>query len=57
LIVVNSQELLTGTLENSSLLQGLLLSLILFLFYNADLVSRAINKKGGLIAFIDDYTV
>jgi hypothetical protein len=56
-IVVNGQELLTGTLENPGLLQGTPLSPILLLFYNADLVSRAINENGGSTAFVDDYTV
>jgi hypothetical protein len=34
----------------------LLLSLILFLFFNADLVQRQIDSQGGAITFIDDFT-
>jgi hypothetical protein len=29
---------------------------VLFLFFNADLVQRKIDAKGGSIAFIDDYS-
>ncbi len=30
--------------------------LILFFFFNADLVQRKIDSKGGAIAFVDDFT-
>ena len=43
-------------LPQAGLPQGSLLPPILFLFFNADLVQQKINKKGGAIAFIDDYT-
>ena len=44
------------TLLQSGLLQGSSLSLILFLFFNADLVQRTLNGNEGSIAFVDDYT-
>jgi hypothetical protein len=36
--------------------QGSPLSPILFLFFNSDLVQCTINRNGGSIAFVDDYT-
>lgn len=55
-ILVNDQESGIEALRNPGLPQGSQLSLILFLFYNADLVQQAINSKGGSIALMDDYT-
>lgn len=43
-------------LTQAGLPQGSLLSPILFLFFNADLVQHKINANGGSIAFVDDYT-
>jgi hypothetical protein len=43
-------------LEQARLPQGSPLSPILFLFFNADLVQQRIDKNGGAIAFVDDYT-
>jgi Reverse transcriptase (RNA-dependent DNA polymerase) len=43
-------------LPQAGLLQGSLLSPILFLFFNADLVQYKISNKGGAVAFVDDYT-
>lgn len=37
-------------------LQGLLLSVVPFLFYNADLVQYKIGANGSALAFVDDYT-
>jgi hypothetical protein len=28
---------------------------LLYIFYNADLVERALDKKGGAIGFVDDF--
>jgi hypothetical protein len=33
------------------------LSLILFLFFNIDLVQHKLSLKGGLIAFINNYNI
>jgi hypothetical protein len=42
-------------LANAGLAQGLSLYLILFSFFNADLVEQPVNIHGGASAFIDDY--
>lgn len=55
-ITVNGQESEKMELGNPGLPQGSPLSPILFLFYNADLVQRPINNRGGAVAFVDDYT-
>ena len=44
-------------LTQPGLPQGSPLSPILFLFFNADLVSNVLNKHQGAIAFVDDYSV
>ena len=44
------------TIEEAGLPQGSLLSLNLFNFYNTNLVEAPINKNGGAIGFVDDYT-
>ena len=36
--------------------QGSKVSPILFLFFNADLVTSKLNRNGGAMAFVDDYT-
>jgi hypothetical protein len=35
--------------------QGSPLSPLLYIFYNAELVERTIDKKGGAIDFVDDF--
>lgn len=42
-------------LENAGLAQGSLLSLILFGFFNSDLVDQPVDNSGGALVFIDDY--
>ena len=44
------------TIEEAGLPQGLLLLPNLFNFYNTNLVEALINKNGGAIGFVDDYT-
>ena len=55
-IIVNGFVSERTELPQAGLPQGSPLSPILFLFFNADLVQQKINKKGGAIAFVDDYT-
>ena len=54
--MVNGYTSLQQRLPQAGLPQGSLISPILFLFFNADLVQQKIDSKGGSIAFIDDYT-
>ena len=56
-MVLNSRELALKNLPFPGVPQGSSLSLIIYLFFNADLVEREIIKKEGLVAFIDNYTV
>ncbi|CVL09035.1 uncharacterized protein FMAN_14298 [Fusarium mangiferae] len=55
-IVINGQSSKSRPLPQAELPQGLPLSPILFLFFDADLVQTPIGKNGGAIAFVDDYT-
>ena len=54
-IIINDHISEGWTLPQAELPQGSPLSLVLFLFFNADLVQHRINKNGGSIAFVDDY--
>jgi hypothetical protein len=55
-IQINGQLSEVQSLPQAGLPQGSPLSLILFLFFNADLVQRQIDSQGGAIAFVDDFT-
>lgn len=55
-VVVNGHSTEKVDLPQAGLSQGSPLSPILFLFFNADLVSSKINRNKGAIAFMDDYT-
>jgi hypothetical protein len=57
LVMINRHNTPDTALQQVGLPQGSLLSPILFLFFNADLVQRRIDRNGGAIAFVDDYTV
>lgn len=53
--VINGTVSQQQRLPQAGLPQGSPLSPVLFLFFNADLVQRQINKNGGALAFVDDY--
>ncbi|RKK69526.1 hypothetical protein BFJ71_g17724, partial [Fusarium oxysporum] len=55
-IVINGQSSESQPVPQAGLPQGSPLSPILFLFFNADLVQTQIDRNGGAIAFVDDYT-
>jgi hypothetical protein len=55
-ILVNGHASERQVLPQAGLPQGSPLSPILFLFFNADLVQHKLDKNGGAIAFVDDYT-
>ncbi|KAF6515169.1 hypothetical protein HZS61_005075 [Fusarium oxysporum f. sp. conglutinans] len=54
--MINGQSSESRPLPQAGLPQGSPLSPVLFLFFNADLVQTQIDKNGGAIAFVDDYT-
>ena len=56
-MVLNGKELALKNLPFPRVPQGSPLSLIIYLFFNADLVEREITDAEGLVAFIDNYTV
>ena len=55
-VLVNGHTTETAGLPYAGLPQGSPLSPILFLYFNADLVSSKIDRNKGAIAFVDDYT-
>jgi hypothetical protein len=55
-VTVNNQSTPVRSLPQSGLPQGSKVSPILFLFFNADLVTSKLNRNEGAIAFVDDYT-
>lgn len=55
-LVINGHTTETADLPQARLPQGSPLSPILFLHFNADLVSSKIDRNKGAIAFVDDYT-
>jgi hypothetical protein len=55
-VVVNGQVTETVKIPQAGLPQGSKISPILFLFFNADLVTSKLTRHEGAIAFVDDYT-
>ncbi|KAJ0136483.1 Uncharacterized protein HZ326_20511 [Fusarium oxysporum f. sp. albedinis] len=55
-IMINGQSSESRPLPQAGLPQGSPLPPILFLFFNADLVQTQIDRNGGAIVFVDDYT-
>jgi hypothetical protein len=55
-VIVNGHTSQLQELPQAGLPQGSPLSPVLFLFFNADLVQRRINARGGSMAFVDDYS-
>lgn len=56
MVIVNGISTNVAELQHAGLPQGSLLSPILYILFNADLVKSKINKNRGAIAFIDDYS-
>jgi hypothetical protein len=54
-ICFNNFQTVISLLENASLAQGSLLSLILFRFFNLDLVDQLVDHQGGASTFINNY--
>ena len=54
-MVLNRHKLNIEELLFPGIPQGLPLSPILFLFYNANLVERQISNVKGAVAFVNDY--
>jgi len=55
-VTINNTTTSMSDLPQSGLPQGSKVSPILFLFFNADLVTSKLNRNEGAIAFVDDYT-
>jgi len=55
-IMVNGHVTEIADILQAGLPQGSKVSPILFLFFNADLVTSKLNRNEGAIAFVDDYT-
>ena len=55
--MINEKDSEITNLQHTDLSQGSSLFLILFLFFNADLIQGHINQNRGSIAFINNYSV
>jgi hypothetical protein len=54
-VVVGKSESEVKEIDFPGIPQGSPLSPLLYLWYNADLVDREIDTKGGALGFIDDF--
>jgi ribonuclease HI len=54
-VALGNYESKPKDIEYPGIPQGSPLSPLLYIFYNADLVEKTIDKKGGSLGFIDDY--
>lgn len=54
-VTLGSYESEPKDIEYPGIPQGSPLSPLLYIFYNADLVERTIDKNGGAIGFVDDF--
>lgn len=54
-VTLGSYESEPRDIEYPGIPQGSPLSPLLYIFYNADLVEKAIDEKGGAIGFVDDF--
>ena len=56
-MVVGGYESEAREIEYAGIPQGSPLSPLLYIFYNADLVERRIDSRGGALGFVDDFNV
>jgi hypothetical protein len=56
-VTVGSFESVVSLIKYAGIPQGSPLLLLLYVFYNADLVEWKIDRDGGAIGFIDDFNV
>jgi hypothetical protein len=56
-VIVGSFESVVSPIKYAGIPQGSPLSLLLYVFYNADLVEWKIDRDGGAISFVDDFNV
>jgi hypothetical protein len=54
-VIVGKYESEVKKIDFPGIPQGSLLSPLLYIWYNADLVDRKIDTKGGAIGFVDDF--
>jgi hypothetical protein len=54
-VTVGEYESEVSGIEYAGIPQGSPLSLLLYVFYNANLVEKKIDRRGGAIGFVDDF--